>query len=254
MRHFNISYTGFFNRRHRRVGHLYQGRYKSILVEKEAYLSILSRYIHLNPIRLRQFEKRSQEEKAEYLLRYPWSSLPGYLDKSKRAGAIDHSLVLADYGGDTPKGRAAYRKQLLADIEESIDVKGDVYGQGILGGGDFITWVKETFLEESETREQPLAGKIRRYQQKEAILSLIEEETGRGLEALKDEKGDLRRLAMDLLCRHGGLKGPEIGALFDVGYSAVSQERKRLRERIAQDRKLEEVMRRLEGELSTIKI
>jgi hypothetical protein len=236
------------------VGHLYQGRYKAILVEKEPYLSILSRYIHLNPVRVAQFEKSSQGQKAEHLLLYPWSSLPGYLDKSKRTGAIDHSLVLAEYGGDTSKGRAAYRKQLLTDIDEEFDVKGNIYGQGILGGGDFITWVKETFLGENKTREQPLAGKIRRYQQKEAILAVIEEQTGRGLEALKDEKGDLRRLAMDLLCRHGGLKGPEVGALFDVGYSAVSQERKRLREHIARDRELEKVMCRLEGKLSTIKI
>ncbi len=48
MRKFNITYTGYYNRRHDRVGHLYQGRYKSILVDKNEYLSILSRYIHLN--------------------------------------------------------------------------------------------------------------------------------------------------------------------------------------------------------------
>ena len=60
MRHFNISYTGYFNQRHRRSGHLYQGRYKSILVDKEAYLSILSRYIYLNPIRVGLFVKASR--------------------------------------------------------------------------------------------------------------------------------------------------------------------------------------------------
>lgn len=108
MRHFNITYTSYFNRRHQRVGHLYQGRYKSILVEKDAYLSILSRYIHLNPIRVQTFETGSHKHQAEHLLQYPWSSLPGYLDKSKRNGMVGYALVLADYGGDTPKGRAAY--------------------------------------------------------------------------------------------------------------------------------------------------
>ena len=44
MRHLNIAYIGYFNRRHKRVGHLYQGRYKAILVDKDAYLSVLSRY------------------------------------------------------------------------------------------------------------------------------------------------------------------------------------------------------------------
>lgn len=242
MRHFNITYTGYFNRRHRRVGHLYQGRYKSILVDKEAYLSILSRYIHLNPIRIGQFEKQNYKQKIERLLHYPWSSLSGYLDKGKREGMIDYALVLAEYGGDTSKGRTSYRKQLFADIDEELDIKGDIFGQSIFGGADFIDWVKDTFLKKSKTREQPSAGKVKHYRQKETIFRLIEEETGKDIEALKSEKGALRRLAMDLLYRYGGLKGPEIGALFGVDYSAVSQERKRLRERIAHDRGLEELM------------
>ena len=49
MRQFNISYTGYYNRRHRRIGHLYQGRFKSIVVDKDSYLLALSRYVHLNP-------------------------------------------------------------------------------------------------------------------------------------------------------------------------------------------------------------
>lgn len=254
MRHFNITYTSIFNRRHSRVGHLYQGRYKSILVEKEAYLSVLSRYIHLNPIRVKSLEKSKVNEKLEQLLRYPWSSLPGYLDKRKREGMIDYSLVLADYGGDKEKGRNAYRKQITVDMNGGLDIKEDIFGQSILGGGDFINWVKETFLGEGETREQPSAGEIKRYQQKESILALIEEETGKNLESLKKEKGDLRRMAMDLLYRHGGLKGPEIGALLGVNYSAVSQERKRLRERVAKDGKLEALMKKLGQKLSTVKI
>jgi REP element-mobilizing transposase RayT len=68
MRRFNISYTGYFNQRHRRSGHLYQGRYKSVLVDKEAYLSILSRYIHLNPIRVSLFAKTSRFFLTYYLL------------------------------------------------------------------------------------------------------------------------------------------------------------------------------------------
>lgn len=254
MRHFNITYTSFFNRRHRRVGHLYQGRYKSILAEKEAYLSTLSRYIHLNPIRVKRLEKITAKERLEKLLQYPWSSLPGYFDKRQQQSMIDYSLVLADYGGDTERGRRAYREQLIADIAEGLDVKGDIFGQSILGGEEFIHWVKETFLGETETREQPSAGAIKRYQQKEVILALIEKETGKGLEALKKEKGDLRRLAMDLLYRHGGLKGAEIGAIFGLDYSVVSQERKRLRERILRDCELEEMMQRLEGLLSRVKI
>lgn len=254
MRQFNITYTSYFNRRHNRVGHLYQGRYKSILVEKDAYLSTLSRYIHLNPIRAQMFENYPHRQKAEYLLQYPWSSLPGYLDKRKRDGIVDCSLVLADYGGDTAKGMVAYREQILADIDEKLDVKDNIFSQSLLGGESFLEWVKKTFLSGEKFKELPVARKIKRYGQKETILAVIEEETGKDLETLKAEKGNLRRLAMDLLFRHGGLSGPEIGILFDVGYSAVSQERKRFRESGEKDGKNEKLLRRLEERLSTMKI
>jgi hypothetical protein len=56
MRHLNIAYTGAYNRRHKRVGHLYQGRYKAILVESGIYLE-LSRYLHLNPIRIKPLQR-----------------------------------------------------------------------------------------------------------------------------------------------------------------------------------------------------
>ena len=217
MRHFNISYTGHFNRRHKRVGHLYQGRYKSILVEKDAYLSILSRYIHLNPIRVQAFKEFTHRQKVEYLLRYSWSSLPAYLDPGERDGMVDCSLSLEDFGGDTQKGREAYWSQLLADLDEELDVKSEIFGQSIIGGESFLEWVKETFLSEKATGERPALGKIKRYRQKETILAVIKEETGKDLDALKAEKGKLRRLAMDLLFRHGGLRGPEIGALFGIG-------------------------------------
>lgn len=254
MRHFNITYTGYFNRRRKRSGHLYQGRYKSILVEKESYLTILSRYIHLNPIRIKRLAKSTDKEKLDELFSYPWSSLPGYLNVRKRETMVDYELVLAEYGGDTDKGRKAYRNDLVADIAKGLELKGDIFGQSIVGGGDFIQWVKETFLEDKDVREQPSAVEIKRYLHKEAIVRLIEKETGKTLDGLKNDKGDLRRMAMELLYRRGGLKGPEIGAIFGVVYSSVSQERKRLRERIEQDPSLQEMMEKLERELSTMKI
>jgi REP element-mobilizing transposase RayT len=65
MRHLNGLYSEYFNRRHHIVGHMFQGRYKAILVQRESYLLELSRYIVLNPVRakiVRSFEQ------------WPWSS------------------------------------------------------------------------------------------------------------------------------------------------------------------------------------
>ena len=70
LRYLNGVYTQVFNRRHKRVGHLFQGRYKAILVEKDAYLLELSRYIHLNPWRV---------NRGTDPIKYRWSSLGPYL-------------------------------------------------------------------------------------------------------------------------------------------------------------------------------
>ena len=70
MRHFNISYTSAFNRRHGRVGHLYQGRYKAFLIDADHYLLEVSRYIHLNPIRIKKdFSAISPNETWDELLK-----------------------------------------------------------------------------------------------------------------------------------------------------------------------------------------
>ena len=97
MRRFTITYTSYFNRSHNRVGHLFQGRYKSILVDKESYLSELSRYIHLNPIRTKAMKNKTSEEQWRYLINYPWSSLKGYLSPSKKKAFVDYSMVLWQY-------------------------------------------------------------------------------------------------------------------------------------------------------------
>jgi hypothetical protein len=75
------------------VGHLYQGRYKSILVEKDVYMSVLSRYIHLNPVKVTAFANYVEERKITYLFLYPWSSLPGYLNNSKEGAMVDCSGI-----------------------------------------------------------------------------------------------------------------------------------------------------------------
>jgi len=74
MQQFNTSYTVYYNTRHQRVGHLYSGRYKSPLVKGDEYLLRLSRYIHLNPVRVATRAETPVAEKVERLRAYRWSS------------------------------------------------------------------------------------------------------------------------------------------------------------------------------------
>jgi transposase len=78
-------------------------------------------------------------------------------------------------------------------------------------------------------------------------LSAIKEVTGKSPDDLKEDKRVYRQIAMDLLYRFGGLKGEEIGKIFGVGYTSVSQQRKRLAKKMQKDRKLWELIIRIEG-------
>ena len=247
MRQFNITYTGYYNRRHKRIGHLYQGRYKSILVDKEAYLSVLSRYIHLNPVKVKSMLKLPIEERVKKLKGYPWSSLHGYLNINRRLSFVDYGMVLGEYGGDTEMARKKYKDLLYAELSKDIEIKDKIIGQSLIGRYEFIEWVKEKFIDKDNSSEIPAVKKIYCYNSAEGIMDAIKEVTGKSPDDLKEEKGVYRKIAMDLLCKFGGLKGEEIGKIFGVGYTSVSQERRRLSKKIQKDRKLRELIIRIEG-------
>lgn len=99
------SYTQYFNRVHRKTGHLFQGRYKAIVCERDEYLLTLIRYIHLNPVRA------SLVRRPEH---YKWSGHRGYLNlDGKGAEVLDPSGVLGLFGG-----RGGYRRFVLDGLEE----------------------------------------------------------------------------------------------------------------------------------------
>ena len=249
MRQFNITYTSHYNRRHKRVGHLYQGRYKSILVDKENYLVVLSRYIHLNPVRTKQMANASLIDKKRYLKSYKWSSLLGYIYTTKRHPFIDYSMILEAYGGDNRKAGERYWRAVCGDLSKQIDIKTKIVGQSILGSDRFVTWIKEKFSDK-DTREIPSIRKILSYKAKEEIIKAICDETGKGFDEIIKEKGTLRQIAMELLYRAGGLKGTQIGQIMGVDYSTVSQGRKRLKEKLKKDKSLSLLMKRIEDRLS----
>jgi hypothetical protein len=201
----------------------------------------------LNPVKIKSMKKTPNEEKIRYLLQYPWSSLPGFIHKRKKEWHVDYGMVLAEYGGDTDRARREYKKRIIAEITEGKEIKEKILGQSILGNEEFIDWVTEKFLKGEKDRERPSIKEIHRYRSKEDILKVVFTETGKGLQDIKKEKGIIRQIAMELLYRVGGLKGGEIGRIMDVGYTSVSQERRRLHERTQHDKKVLTLLRRIES-------
>ena len=119
------AYTQQFNRRHHQCGHLFQGRYKALVVESDAghYFSVVSAYIHLNPARAALFDLR-RDQLADYV----WSSYPGYLSPHRRQRWLCVERVLSAYDlGDNRSGRLEYRR--FMDEQVTRIASGDDRGE-----------------------------------------------------------------------------------------------------------------------------
>jgi REP-associated tyrosine transposase len=132
MQYVNGSYTTYINVKRNRSGHLLQGRYKAIVVDRDSYLGELSRYIHLNPVRAGIVAKPED---------YPHSSYKAYLT-SKKDDLVSTETLLELVGGGKDKARRRYRAFVEAGMGRELENPTEkVYGGMILGGTEFI---KET--------------------------------------------------------------------------------------------------------------
>lgn len=240
MRHFNISYTSAFNRAHHRVGNLYRGRYKSFLIDADNYLLEVSRYIHLNPVRTKEFGNKSPDEMKEALKSYAYSSLAGYVRSSNRERYVSYHLILDQMGGDNPEGRQNYWRFVLDGIDgdmESPLKRGK--GHGIVGDEDFVNFVRARHLKtHASKREQPALRELGKLFEPQELVRRYLELTGKSAEEIcrKGRHSLERSMLMELLYRFSHVTQPEIGSILGgIDYSAVSQSRKRFRSKLVTD-------------------
>lgn len=111
MREVNGVYTQAFNRHHGRVGHVLQGRYKAILVDKDSYLLELSRYIVLNPVRARLCETAAD---------WPWSSYRAVMGKAPSPGTLAVADTLAVFSADRVVARRAFARFVAEGVGCSL--------------------------------------------------------------------------------------------------------------------------------------
>ena len=149
MQWFGMTYTRKFNLTHQAHGHLFQGRFKSIIVENDAYLLRLSCYIHRNPVRAGIVER---------LADYPWSSYPFYGYKKKGPVWLKAEPILNQLSGaDRHK---AYRIKVRQYADEHTSTWEDVKYGLIFGGQEFINALKTRFLEKEKKQELPQHNKM----------------------------------------------------------------------------------------------
>lgn len=157
MQRFNTAYSIYFNLRHDRKGHLYQGRFKGILVEADEYLINLSRYIHLNPVRVKRYRDLPLDEKLKVLTGYRWSSYRAYAGFSKQAPYINYNQILYYTGGNTRTGKKQYRDFVVAGLTGELQNPLEDARSGlVLGSEKFCEWIGEHFLTSLESKGSDL--------------------------------------------------------------------------------------------------
>jgi putative transposase len=148
MAHINGAYTNYFNAKRERSGHLFQGRYKAILVEADEYAKELSRYIHLNPVRAKI---------VEFPEEYEWTSYGCFIGKKKAPEWLNISFILGYFGKKISDSQKNYRDFVNAFIDQEYESPlEDVVGSTILGGQAFIGFIKDRYLtDKKENKDLP---------------------------------------------------------------------------------------------------
>lgn len=243
----NSGYTGYFNRKYGRVGHLFQGRYKGILVDKDVYLLQLSRYVHLNPVSSNLIEKPEL---------YKWSSYPGYVGKSKEVKWVEYSWILSQFGRNKQETRKKYKEFVNGGINgRKEDTFKNIYGQVVLGREEFIEKIKELIKGKPISSEVVERKRLKEYAQPDEIVKAVakvfkikgEEITEKGT-----RDNTARKVAIYLVKRYTGLSNQEVGELFGgIHYSAVSKVLERVERKIVEDKRLFKLIKMLKSNVKT---
>jgi len=144
MRHINGVYTQRFNKNRQSDGHIFRGRYKAILVEEDAYLVELIRYIHLNPV------KAGLATAPE---KHAWTSHADYLTDGKR-NWLSKSRILSYFGKRKNLARRKFHEFVMAGVPEDLEKKLDgKKWPSVLSSENFEEWVKWNFVKDIDDGE-----------------------------------------------------------------------------------------------------
>ncbi|MDI6802057.1 MAG: transposase [Thermodesulfovibrionales bacterium] len=243
----NGRYTGYFNRKYERSGHLFQGRYKGILVEKDTYLLQLSRYVHMNPARAKIVKKPEQ---------YRWSSYPAYIGKDKEYKWVEYSWILSNFEKEGKSAKNKYRKYVEESFNKDMeDPAKNLYGQLILGRDEFIEKIRGMFSGKCISKEIVERKRLLKSPTPEDIIEKVAEAFGvdRDLINEKNIRGNVaRKAAIYLVQRYCNLRNDEISKIFgDLHCSAISKVSTRFKEELAKNKALAKIIRRLESIVKT---
>jgi putative transposase len=259
MQWLGVSYTVWFNRRHQRTGHLFQGRFKSIIVEPATWSVALTHYVHLNPVRVGALGLGKQDRAAaalpgagapdrelvnkrlERLRTFRWSSYPAYVGAARCPQWLTCDTILEHMG----QGSDLIRQQRYRAEAEKLVRQGlpptpweQLQAQVVLGSEKFLRKIHAAIT--GNRREQPSLKRLGPRPDWPAVVAALEKIKGEPWSQFRDRYGDYGRdLALYLGRKHCQLKHGQLGALAGgMDYVSVAMAVRRLQARLPRDRSL----------------
>ncbi len=201
MRHLNGVYTQSFNRRHKRVGHVFQGRYKAILVQKEAYLMELCRYIVLNPVRANAVKRPEA---------WKWSSYKATVSGRQVPDCLTTDWILGQFAINKKSARKYYRRFVEGGIADPLSPWQKLKGQIYFGSEEFINSIQKSNQETENVSEVP---KGQRYASRISLEDLFKDVANK-----KERNAKVIEAYIQL-----GYKMKEIADYLSIHYTTVSK-------------------------------
>jgi len=218
MQWLGTTYTRRFNLKHSRSGHLFQGRFKSILVQNDAYLMQLSCYIHRNPL---------QAGLVNRLADYRWSSYRTYAYKASHISWLNTDLILSQFNGkDSYK---AYREKVQKYSEEEAKTFENLRHGIVFGTRRYLNKITEKYLKKESDEELPQLNRIIKDKDPAKVLKRAAKAINFDLTKLGQSDRIFQKDIQDrdvllYFLRGTGLyTNKQIGELFGLTYSAVSR-------------------------------
>ncbi|MDR4497730.1 MAG: transposase [Candidatus Scalindua sp.] len=243
MQNINTSYTVYINRRHKRSGHLFQGRFKGIIVDRETYLVALSRYIHLNPVRAGIVNAPED---------YRWTSYGEYIGASReKESMVDTAETLSRFARTRTAAVMAYREFLREGIGEENNPMEDVEAGFLLGSKTFREKIKGMLEGRKSDEEIPQLKRLRKSIPPDKVIKICCRYYGKKEEELlKKGRGNEERYIAIYLAKIGSkTKNSEIGRYFGIKGSTVSETLKRVEARIKTEKKLQKEIEALNKQI-----
>ena len=242
MHNLSFRYTHWINWREKKAGHLFQGRYKAVLVDGDNYLLELVRYIHLNPVRAGM---------VQFPEKYPWSGHHAYLGKEVLPWLSTDS-VLEQFGKSVVKSRAGYMQFVLDGLGEKH--RPEFHG----GSNDTRFLGDDNFMNKClcGTLDKPLRLTVQEIVSKVCLSYNIDETR---LKATSQERvtSEARAVVGWLAYNSGGITLSEVGRFLSRDVGSISSSIRRLSGRIAEKPELTNRIKvlndLLSGQISNLK-